>query len=115
VRARRRQDSPALFHGEHRGLTENVAIRGELLARHSWEHLLDDEIRIFRGVAAEFLRDLVRAQEGWHRADAEDWDAPDHPQQLALIFEREPVAGLGFDGGGAARVKPADVLARGVQ
>src|SRR5579871_2662203 len=59
-------------------------------------------------MCAKFVRDFVRAQKCWDRAD---WLNPaDHAQQLIFVFRTQPVAGLRFDGGGSVFEKPCHVF-----
>ncbi len=91
-------------------------IRPALRAGHGGQHFFDQQADVIASAPAVFIRHFVRAEESGRQAQAAfRAQLAHHAQDLELGFERQPVAGFGFDGGGAAAQEPCAVAARRVE
>ena len=108
------QYAARLFDGEDVGFAEDVASFGERLAGDCGEHLLDHEIDVGVDAAAEFIGDLVGAEEGGDIAQAGfGVEGADGAEDFEFRVQGEAVAALGFERGGAAAQEPLLVAAGG--
>ncbi len=102
-RLRRAQHGARLFHRKHVRFTEDVAVLGKFLLGNERQHLVNHKIDVIADPAAIFVRDFVGAEESGYVAQAGiRVELADSLEDFDFGIEREAVAGLGFDGGGAA-------------
>ena len=78
---------------------------GELGSRALRQHLVDHQIG-HTPTGGRDIRPGFRARRGRSGRVRSGCMRRDHAQHLQFVFERETVAGLRFDGGGSAGVKP---------
>ena len=85
-------------------LAEDVAPPGDVLPRHRRDHLVDDEIDVFRAPVPVFGRHFMGPHEGGdHRDGVPAADVRNHAQQLQLGRGGQAVAALDLAGGRAVR------------
>ena len=91
-----------VFHGEESCIAEYVHEVGETFFGDSWQHLVADEVYIFRLASLVCASDCVCAEEvGLHCDRSGLLDASDDAQHLELVLHGQAVSALDFHGSGA--------------
>src|ERR1700738_3319035 len=111
---RGRQYLPRLVGREYTFFAKNVAVLSQLFFRDARQHFIYDQVDITCPSRFVFRGNVVSTEKGRNVAQ---WrfsiQLLDGPQDLQLVFNRQPVTGFCFDGRAATPEKPLRVTLTG--